>query len=154
MATSNFHNVNATNIFAVQLEDEWAYDDLVSNLESEFNNHSDYYAYGKSDPDELRSFPSTSIGSFSNSIFIEDDDVEIFVTPVIRSGYYDGVNLDWHVRYYVNGSENETYSDDINVLRISNKYIEFIENIFEKYSEPLVVTARFSNGETIYSKVA
>jgi hypothetical protein len=154
MATSNFHNVNATNIFAVQLEDEWAYDDLVSNLESEFNNHSDYYDYGKSDPNDLRSFPSKSLGSFSNSICIEDDDVEIFVTPVIRSGYYDGVNLDWHVRYYVNGSENETYSDDINVLRISNKYVEFIENIFEKYSEPLVVTARFSNGETIYSKVA
>ena len=154
MATSNFFNVNATHIFAVQLEDEWAYDDLVENLESEFNNHSDYYDYGKSDPNDLRSFPSKSLGSFSDSIVIEDDDVEIFVTPVIRSGYYDGVNLDWHVRYYVNGSENETYSDDINVLRISNKYIEFIENIFEKYSEPLVVTARFSNGETIYSKVS
>lgn len=154
MATSNFHNVNATNIFAVQLQDEWAYDDLLSNLESEFTSHSDYSDCGKSDPYELHSFPSKSLGSFSNSVTIGDDEVEIFVTPVIRSGYYEGVNLDWHVRLYVNGYDDDTYADDANVLRISIEYIEFIENIFEQYSEPLGVTARFSNGETIYHKIA
>ena len=154
MATSNFHNVNATHIFAVQLEDEWAYEDLVYNLESEFNIHNDYSDYGKSDPNELRSFPSRSLGSFSDSLTIGDDEVEIFITPVIRSGYYEGCNLDWHVRLYVNGYEDDTYADDANVLRISNEYIEFIENIYSQYSEPLGVTARFSNGETIYHKVA
>ena len=153
MATSNFHNVNATNIFAVQLQDEWDYEDLVSNLESEFNKHSDYYDYGKSDPNELRSFPSKSLGSFSNSVTIEDDEVEIYVTPVIRSGYYEGVNLDWHIRLYVNGYDDDTYADDANVLRISNEYIEFIEDIYSQYSEPLGVTARFSNGETIYHPI-
>ena len=90
MATSNFHNVNATHIFAVQLEDEWAYEDLVYNLESEFNIHNDYSDYGKSDPNELRSFPSRSLGSFSDSLTIGDDEVEIYITPVIRSGYYEG----------------------------------------------------------------
>jgi hypothetical protein len=154
MATSNFHNVNATHIFAVQLEDEWAYEDLVYNLESEFNIHNDYSDYGKTDPNELRSFPSRSLGSFSDSLTIGDDEVEIFITPVIRSGYYEGCNLDWHVRLYVNGYEDDTYADDANVLRISNEYIEFIENIYSQYSEPLGVTARFSNGETIYHKVA
>jgi hypothetical protein len=154
MATSNFHNVNATHIFAVQLEDEWAYEDLVYNLESEFNIHNDYSDYGKSDPDELRSFPSRSLGSFSDSLTIGDDEVEIYITPVIRSGYYEGCNLDWHIRLYVNGYEDDTYADDANVLRISNEYIEFIENIYSQYSEPLGVTARFSNGETIYHKVA
>ena len=153
MATSNFHNVNATNIFAVQLEDEWAYDDLVSNLESEFSKYSDYYDDGKSDPNELSSFPSKSLGSFSNMVTIEDDTVEIYLTPVIRSGYYEGCNLDWHIRYYVNGSEDDTYSDDANILRISNEYIEFIEDIYSQYSEPLGVTARFSNGETIYHPI-
>lgn len=153
MATSNFHNVNATHIFAVQLEDEWAYDDLVSNLESELNNHPDYSDYGKSDPNELRSFPSKSLGSFSNSLTIEEDEVEIYITPVIRSGYYEGVNLDWHVRLYVNGYDDDTYADDDNVLRISNEYIEFIEDIYAQYSEPLGVTARFSNGETIYHTI-
>ena len=154
MATSNFHNVNATHIFAVQLEDEWAYDDLVSNLESEFNSHKDYSDYGKTDPDELRSFPSRSLGSFSDSLIIGEDEVEIFITPVIRSGYYEGCNLDWHIRLYVNGYEDDTYADNADVLRISNEYIEFIENIYSQYSEPLGVTARFSNGETIYHKVA
>jgi hypothetical protein len=154
MATSNFHNVNATHIFAVQLEDEWAYEDLVYNLESEFNIHNDYSDYGKTDPNELRSFPSRSLGSFSDSLTIGEDEVEIYITPVIRSGYYEGCNLDWHIRLYVNGYEDDTYADDANVLRISNEYIEFIENIYSQYSEPLGVTARFSNGETIYHKVA
>ena len=153
MATSNFHNVNATNIFAVQLEDEWAYDDLVSNLESEFSKYSDYYDDGKSDPNELSSFPSKSLGSFSNMVTIEDDTVEIYLTPVIRSGYYEGVNLDWHVRLYVNGYDDDTYSDDARVSVIANDYIEFIEDIFEQYSQPLGVTARFSNGETIYHAI-
>lgn len=153
MATSNFHNVNATHIFAVQLEDEWAYEDLVYNLESEFNIHNDYSDYGKSDPNELRSFPSRSLGSFNDSLTIGDDEVEIYIIPVIRSGYYDGCNLDWHVRLYVNGYEDDTYADDANVLRISNEYIEFIENIYSQYSEPLGVTARFSNGETIYHTI-
>ncbi len=154
MATSNFHNVNATHIFAVQLEDECGYEDLVYNLESEFDIHNDYSDYGKSDPHELRSYPSRSLGSFSDSILIGEDEVEIFITPVIRSGYYEGCNLDWHIKLYVNGYEDDTYADDANVLRISNEYIEFIENIYSQYSEPLGVTARFSNGETIYHKVA
>ena len=153
MATSNFHNVNATNIFAVQLEDEWAYDDLVENLESEFSKYSDYYNDGISDPNELRSFPSKSLGSFSNMVTIEDDTVEIYLTPVIRSGYYEGCNLDWHIRYCVNGYEDDTYADDARVSVIANDYIEFIEDIFEQYSQPLGVTARFSNGETIYHTI-
>jgi hypothetical protein len=153
MATSNFHNVNATNIFAVQLEDEWDYSDLVVNLESEFSKHSDYSDYGKSDPNELRSFPSKSLGSFSNSLTIEDNEVEIYITPVIRSGYYEGCNLDWHIRLYVNGYEDDAYADDARVSVIANDYIEFIEDIFEQYSQPLGVTARFSNGETIYHTI-
>ena len=153
MATSNFHNVNATNIFAVQLEDEWEYQDLVSNLESEFNTNLDYSDYSKSDPNELRSFPSKSVGSFSNSIEIGEDEVEVYVTPVIRSGYYEGVNLDWHVRYYVNGSEDETYESHPNIQTLVGVYVNFIENVYEQYSQPLGVTARFSNGETIYHPI-
>jgi hypothetical protein len=153
MATSNFHNVNATNIFAVQLEDEWDYSDLVINLESEFSKHSDYSDYGKSDPNELRSFPSKSLGSFSNSVVVGEDEVEIYITPVIRSGYYEGCNLDWHIRLYVNGYEDDAYADDARVSVIANDYIEFIEDIFEQYSQPLGVTARFSNGETIYHTI-
>jgi hypothetical protein len=150
MATSNFHNVNASHIFGCSLENHWDYEDLVETLLTEFSKHSDYYDYGKSDPNELRSYPSKSLGSFSNSVTIEDDEVEVYVTPVIRSGYYEGCNLDWHVRLYVNGYDDDTYSDDSKTLEVINNYVEFIENIYSQYSQPLGVTARFGNGETIY----
>lgn len=153
MATSNFHNVNASNIFAVELQDEFDYEDLVCNLESELSNHSDYFDYGKTDPNELRSFPSKSLGSFSNSTIIEDDEVEVYVTSVIRSGYYEGANLDWHVRYYVNGSEDETYESHPRVQSLVESYVDYIETIYSQYSQPLGVTARFSNGETIYHTI-
>jgi hypothetical protein len=153
MATSNFHNVNATHIFAVQLEDEYDYEDLISNLESEFNKHSDYYDCGKTDQHELRSFPSRTLGSFSKGVMIGEDEVEVYVTPVIRSGYYEGCNLDWDVRYYVNGYEDELYCENTSIKFILNEYVEFIETIYSQYSEPLGVTARFSNGETIYHKI-
>lgn len=153
MATSNFHNVNASHIFAVQLEDEWAYEDLVYNLEAEFNTNLDYSDYSKSDPNELRSFPSKSLGSFNNSIEIEDNEVEVYVTPVIRSGYYEGCNLDWHVRYYVNGYEDDTYETHPRIQTLVGVYVNFIENVYQQYSQPLGVTARFSNGETIYHPI-
>lgn len=153
MATSNFHNVNASHIFAVQLEDTYEYDDLIDNLQSEFNSHSDYSTVGKSDPDELRSFPSTSIGGFSNSVEIGDDEVSVFVTPVIRSGYYDGCNLDYHIRYYVNGYEDDSYYDNSEIQSLVYEYVDFIENVFSQYTQPLGVTAQFSNGETIYHPI-
>jgi hypothetical protein len=153
MATSNFHNVNASNIFAVELQDEFDYEDLVCNLESELSNHSDYFDYGKTDPNELRSFPSKSLGSFSNSTIIDDGEVEVYVTPVIRSGYYEGVNLDWHVRYYVNGSEDESYESHPRIQTLVDTYVDYIEKIYSQYSQPLGVTARFSNGETIYHPI-
>ena len=153
MATSNFHNVNASHIFAVELQDEYDYQDLVDNLESEFSTNIDYSDYSKSDPNELRSFPSKSLGSFNNSIEIGEDEVEVYVTPVIRSGYYEGCNLDWHVRYYVNGSEDDTYETHPRVQTLVEVYTNFIENVYEQYSQPLGVTARFSNGETIYHAI-
>ena len=153
MATSNFHNVNASHIFAVELQDEYDYQDLVDNLESEFSTNIDYSDYSKSDPNELRSFPSKSLGSFNNSIEIGEDEVEVYVTPVIRSGYYEGCNLDWHVRYYVNGYEDDTYESHPRVQTLVEVYTNFIENVYEQYSQPLGVTARFSNGETIYHPI-
>jgi len=175
MATSNFHNVNASHIFACSLENEWDYEDLVCNLESELNNHKDYSDYGKTDPYELRSFPSRSLGSFSNSVTIEDDEVEVYVTPVIRSGYYSGVNLDWNVDYAINGdiydidelengigyntalpiSKIKVYSSlaEKKAEKLKNDIVEKLEALYNNYSDRYGVTAVFSNGETIYHKL-
>jgi len=178
MATSNFHNVNASAIFAVQLENDFDYEDLVDNLKSELNNNSDYVDYGKADHNELRSFPSRTLGSIRKYHQYKDFYVEVCVTPVIRSGYYSGVNLDWNVDYLINGDVSydslDFYIDDIaycgnlpkskattyaklaekKAEKLKNEIVEKLESIYSDYSMKLGVTARFSNGETIYHKVA
>jgi hypothetical protein len=177
MATSNFHNQNASAIFAVLLENDFDYDDLVDNLKSELNNDPDYVDYGKSDKHELRSFPSRSLGSIRKYHQYKDFYVEVCVTPVIRSGYYSGVNLDWNVDYLINGDASydspDFYIDDIahygnlsksaatkyakladkKAEKIKNQIVEKVESIFADYSEKYGVTAVFSNGETIYHKL-
>ena len=153
MATSNFHNVNATNIFAVSLEDDFDYYNLLDNLTYDFKSHKNYYDYGKEDEHELSSYPSKSLGSFSSSIDIGEDTHEVYVTPVIRSGYYEGCNLDWHVRCYVNGMEYDKEDATEVVNKLINEHSNVIEGVFMHYSMPLGVVARFSNGETIYSRV-
>ena len=177
MATSNFHNENASAIFAVQLEHEFDYDDLVENLKSELNNDPDYVDYGKTDKHELRSFPSRTLGSIRKYVQYKDFYVEVCVTPVIRNGYYDGVNLDWNVDYLINGDvqydNTDFYIDDIahygsmskskatkyaklaekKAEKVKNQIVEKVESIFSDYSDRYGVTAVFSNGETIYHKL-
>ena len=177
MSTSNFHNVNASAIFAVPLENDFDYEDLVDNLKSELNNDPDYVDYGKTDKNELRSFPSRSLGSIRKYHQYKDFYVEVCVTPVVRSGYYSGVNLDWNVDYSINGDaqydNNDFYIDDIawygkiskskaiqyaklaekKAEKLKNEIVEKVESIFSDYSEKYGVTAVFSNGETIYHKL-
>jgi len=177
MATSNFHNVNASAIFAVPLENDFDYEDLVCNLESELSNNPDYVDYGKTDPNELRSFPSRTLGSIRKYHQYKDFYVEVCVTPVIRSGYYSGCNLDWNVEYSINGDaqyeNNDFYIDDIawygklsksaatkyaklaekKAKKIKNEIVEQLEALYNDYSEKYGVTAVFSNGETIYHKL-
>jgi hypothetical protein len=175
MATSNFHNVNASAIFAVPLEHEFDYEDLVCNLESELSNNPDYVDYGKTDKNELRSFPSRTLGSIRKYHQYKDFYVEVCVTPVIRSGYYSGVNLDWNVDYTINGdiydidelengigyntalpiSKIKVYSSlaEKKAEKLKNEIVEKVESIFSDYSDRYGVTAVFSNGETIYHKL-
>ena len=177
MATSNFHNVNASAIFAVPLEHEFDYEDLICNLESELSNNPDYVDYGKTDKNELRSFPSRTLGSIRKYHQYKDFYVEVCVTPVIRSGYYSGVNLDWNVDYLINGDASydtpDFYIDDIahygslpkskatkyaklaetKAEKIKNQIVEELEALYNNYSDRYGVTAVFSNGETIYHKL-
>ena len=176
MATSNFHNVNASHIFACSLENDWDYDDLKDNLFYEFKNLNGFSTYTKSDPHELRSFPSNSICSIERDFQYKDFSLNVIVTPVIRSGYYEGCNLDWHVWYGINGDECDLdeiermleYDTDLSpsqrkayamlaekkAEKLLAEIVVDVEKVFEMYSDKLGVTARFSNGETIYHKVA
>jgi hypothetical protein len=152
MATSNFHNVNASKVFAVNDEYDYEFEDVKSSLEIKFWNHEDYTSYVEKDRYELRSFPSRTVSTLSKWIEIGEDSVEVSITSVIRSGYYEGFNLDWFTTINVNGSEDDSFADNEEVKKIIDSFVEYIENIYAIYSEPLNVVGRFSNGETIYEK--
>lgn len=178
MATSNFHNVNASSIFAVELQDQWAYEDLITNLTDELSSNPNWTDRVVRDPNECRSFPSTTVGVIERMYQYKDFYVEVCVTPVIRSGYYEGCNLDWNVSFNLDGrydyDEAEFSVDDVQYIgemnrskavvytklaerkaqKMMNEIINELETIYSHYSEKLGVVARFSNGETIYSKVA
>jgi hypothetical protein len=173
MATSNFHNVNANNIFAVECTEEWDYDDLIENLKHEL----DYLDGDGKDEHELRSFPSRVIGTNFSSKLYADFQVEVELQVVVRSGYYAGVNLDWTPTFNLDGeefcdgsevAEHLVYSygySQRNADRYANwigtwyererdSLIERTEAMFANYSQPLVEVARFSNGETIYESAS
>jgi len=176
MATSNFHNVNASHIFACSTENEWDFEDLIENLSYEFRNHAAWYGGNKSDPNELRSYPSRVLGSLTKDFSYKDFSLEVWVSPLVRSGYYDGVNLDWNAHYFINGCECDLddiermleYDTDLSnsqrkaytllaekkAEKLRDEFVEVTEKIFTDYSMKLGVTAQFSNGETIYHKVA
>ncbi len=152
MATSNFHNVNASHIFSVQIEDEFDYQDLIDNVKYSLKETGYFNILTKSDPNGLRSFPYRSIGSLDN--YVEDTEgngIYVQITAVARSGYYEGVNLDWHCSF-------EEYGENIEHLLPAaeaekNRLVEMVEYVFSEFSTPLGVTAQFSNGETIYHPI-
>ena len=152
MATSNFHNVNASKIYAADLQDEFDYDDLIDNVKCGLKETGYFNLLTKQDPNELRSYPSRGIGSLDS--YVEDDNgngIYVQVTAVVRSGYYSGVNLDWHTTF-------EEYGETIEHLlpeaeKVANALVEQMEYVFGEFTTPLGVVARFSNGETIYSEL-
>jgi hypothetical protein len=117
------------------------------------------------------------LGSIRKYHQYKDFYVEVCVTPVIRSGYYSGVNLDWNVDYLINGDVSydspDFYIDDIaycgnlsksaatkyaklaekKAEKIKNEIVDELESLYNDYSEKYGVTAVFSNGETIYHKL-
>ena len=177
MATSNFHNVNSSDIFAVELENEFDYDDLIENLKSEFNNQcKSWYEGNGNDPHESRSYPSKVLGSIAESIQYKEFGIECKLSVIVRSGYYSGCNLDWNMEYSLGGdafelddlaynlryqldfskSKSEKYAlmASKKMTKIENSMVELTERIYGMYTDKIGVVARFSNGETIYSKLS
>ncbi len=173
MSTANFHNVNASCVFSYELEDEYDYDDLIANLESELAGIACDYRFDGSDPHQLRSYPSRVIGGLGRSRSYDGIEIAVELTVIVRSGYYRGCNLDWYLGYSIAGDETE--ERDFTELfaeagcsikmaaylaklaekwaaKTAAKMIAAIETMFRRYSQPLNIVGRFSNGETIYEK--
>lgn len=169
MGTSNFHNVNASKIYACSIgENDSRYCDFEELKEQVIymleNNKNYFEGFDVSDSHELRSYPSTVIGSLSKA----KNNMRVTISAVIRAGYYADANLDWIIEYENVHTSNKILGDlvqtceqwyepvkksDIKWLETTaNKLIKQMESIFAKISDPLDVIARFSNGETIYRK--
>jgi len=182
MGTSNFHNENATRIYADECDYEGAYEDLVENVKySLLAKDKDRKIEFTFDDDiilgtELRSFPARSIGTVYETFDFLNIDLEVQIIALARSGYYEGVNLDYEINIQANGTDYEDvtglisdiqdYPDDfdttpgliaIHAGNLQNKIEKSLETLiteteetFAEFTMPLVVTAQFSNGETFY----
>jgi len=150
--------------------DQWEYEDLrdelIQTLSEEFKN------FDKDKPGKLRE--GAELGEIRRYRHFGDDiTIGYRIIPVILSGYYDGANLDYKLiieegRYEYDDideiDDDYEYAGNRGLYKIHmrqakkwlltemEKDIEKIENLYKSWSTPLVATARFSNGETFYSK--
>lgn len=124
MGTSNFHNTNANNIYAVTEGDEFTYEDVRESISIELQETAkeqkiDFFEDSEIDlADELRSFPATSIGELYEDIVYCNTDVRVTLIPKTVSGYYEGFNLDYEIRIEDNNTGisyefDEDYTSDI-----------------------------------------
>ena len=129
------------------------------------------------DPHVLRSYGSTDLFQLYQSKDFGDVNVQVNINCVARHAYYEGASLDWYVTCtmaneteliddmdyeindwmsYMNAGLRKIQSKNAQAWAesIKNSLIEVVEKIFTENSMPLTVTARFSNGETFYTKVS
>ena len=193
MGTSNFYNKNSSKVWSVetsyfdeelneQIEDEFIWEDTRSNVSSSLEKISkeksrSYYEDDSLKVNDLRSFPSTSIGKYCDYFQFCNTEFKVELIPHTTSGYYSGFNLDFDINFcavgiygdYDNlddfiGDIKEFLLEENKALRMNlgnlqkrleallSEMIDEVESVFEMYSEPLKEFAKFSNGETIYIK--
>lgn len=195
MGASNFYNKNANNVYAVLMDYEdvvfdedgneteetqmvqcesWDYNDLIDYVNELMDEQKLFKVSDRVEFDNNRNYEGTAIKSLVSYKSFGDVEVEILLTAVIRSGYYEGANLDWEINYYAGSGYNdildltyefESQNDNQGMAKIQcrnaekwatnvgEQMIEELERIFTQVSKPLEVVARFSNGETIYKEV-
>lgn len=202
MGTSNFHNVNASNVYAVLMNyedvvydedgnetdetemrapDTWECDMFIKDIKEDAKEKApaigfSYHHTCNEDPHELRSYSSIPLFQFYRFKKFGDIDITVNINCVLRVGYYEGANLDWFITYDVMGNNTDEldflyyteYQSDMpaGMIKIQNKLAEtwasntadelvnVTEEFFKEHSMPLGVSARFSSGETWYTKVS
>lgn len=194
MGASNFYNRNAKNVYAVLMNyedvvfdedgneteetqmvccEEWDYNDLKADI-IELMEQSPLKTSERLEFYDSTNYNAEGVLSFVSTKNFGEVEVEVLLTANIRSGYYEGANLDWDINYYA-GSGYDDYLDLLydferaydnrGMAKIQTKnsekwakkegerMIEELERIFTQVSKPLEVAVRFSNGETIYKEV-
>ena len=112
MGASNFYNKNASRIFACELEEEWSFNDLFENLRLTLEEEFRFTGFSEPENDGDRSYPMNYIAD--KRVIHEYKDFTIYVTikAGIRSAYYEGCNLDWHLEYDWDYGFNEDMTPD------------------------------------------
>ena len=182
MGTSNFSS-STNVIHAVDCDDEFTYSDTRDNLQSEFNaideDKSNVFEFvNKDEWDGDRNFAGKIIGQLYSSFTYLDIDFELTLNIIMRSGYYSGFNMDYEFGCSSNDGQYDSVDemiDDLEEYDLESSFkglyaihgnrlrvkldtlhdelkLKAIE-VFKQYSDQLVVTAQFSNGETFYKKV-
>lgn len=195
MGTSNFYNKNASKIWGVEtsyydeetneeIEDEFLWEDTRNNVSTSLEKIAiqksrTYYEDSSLDVVQLRSFPSTSIGSYCKYFYFCNIEFGVLLIPHTTSGYYNGFNLDFDIHLsvselyekYDNMEDfileiKESLLENHKGLRMNlgnlqkrfgillSEMIDEVESVYEMYSSSLEEFAKFSNGETIYKSVA
>ena len=179
MGTSNFR-YNTDNIFAVDDNCEFIYDDTKQNLISEFefldraNNHLNFFE--KSEFDNNRNFGGFIYGSLYFDLYFLNLDIRINYELILRGGYYSGFNLDYEFNIEYNGSNYEDidglisdfmkYDDLNNGLKTihkdnfkrllesnTNRLKSNIETVYKMYSDEYICEGHFSDGTALYKAV-
>lgn len=177
MGTGNFYNKNASRIFAFETEEEFDYEDNVDNiryaLKEKGFDEEDGYENG------LRSFSGRYIASKTVSKDYHGMEVSATIKAICRSGYYSGANVDWELEYQYESQNTDEVNADYIAEELERYYdvkrgmaliqgknaakwlekagqalVDELEAVLEAYTTPLVVTARFSNGETWYGEAS
>jgi hypothetical protein len=170
MSANNYHNVNTSKVYSFNAGDDYACDDMESNIQNELEL---LHQAGVEDPDELRSYPSRVLGYLEEyeAFRVKWDDVELVmrIFPVIRAGYYDGGNLDWFIQAEdvfghdisdieyilpsgITSDERDRAMAEIGawVSSTKTKLITKVERVYNIYTNALKHIGTFSNGEAIY----
>jgi len=168
MGTGNFHNANASKVFAIE-EGNNVYLQVVAadilldpRLASYYRSYEDYI-----DPEGLRSYPALVFGHIESSkeYIRAETQVTVRICLIYRAGYYSGSNLDWSCTLELNGYEHDLdglWASDLPAhyrLYISRflekekeKITRIVEEYYTKYTTPLIELGTASNGETFYKK--
>lgn len=149
MSTPNFYNLNASKIFAFDCADDFELDDITGNVISELKGVREVDRW-----DNDRSHPAKTFGE----VEIEKNKWLITICLDVRSGYYSGANLDWHVEAedLTTGDSDEWKEGEVflpaYMVEIIRRKIKQIEKVYAIYTTPLICRGVFSNGEAVYEK--
>jgi len=198
MGTNNFYNRNASKVFAVLMnkeqfvldengeETEETEEVPVEDYDIEFFDEYLQEKLSESkfetwiptkttwEEDSNRNFEGRILGELSIVKNYGDVEIKVEIQAICRAGYYEGANLDWELKYYIDGNnvdmeyieEEFIYQSGMNAglkaiqskkaykwLETQGELItEEMERIFTEVSMPLIKVAQFSNGEAIYEK--